>query len=37
MRELMLRLEGSVDRNDAQEAAGAYQSTAALIEAQGGL
>ena len=36
MRELMLRLEGSVDRNDAQETAGAYQSTAALIEAQAG-
>jgi tetratricopeptide (TPR) repeat protein len=36
MRELMLRLEGSVDRNDDQEAAGAYQSTAALIEAQAG-
>ena len=36
MRELMLRLEGSVDRNDAQQAAGAYQSTAALIEAQAG-
>ncbi len=36
MRELMLRLEGSVDRNDDQEAAGAYQSAAALIEAQAG-
>jgi DNA-binding winged helix-turn-helix (wHTH) protein/tetratricopeptide (TPR) repeat protein len=36
MRELMLRLEGSVDRNDAQEKAGEYQSTAALIEAQAG-
>jgi DNA-binding winged helix-turn-helix (wHTH) protein/tetratricopeptide (TPR) repeat protein len=35
-RELMLHLDGSVERNDAKGTAGTYQSNAALIEVQSG-
>ncbi len=35
-RELMLQLDGSVERNDAKGTAGTYQSNAALIEVQSG-